>query len=110
MGLRLLAHFYERNEALIARGALDAAGVFVLIENHALNSIQPFHEIALGGYRLLVPEEELAAAIAILEEARRSRSFEGERLSQRTFIALSLFLLFAIGTFLPFRTSKWHDA
>lgn len=109
MGLSLLAHFYDRNEALIATGALEAAGISVFIENAAMVSINPLHEIALGGFRLMVPEQELPDAIAIIEEARRKRSFEGERLSQRTYIALSLVLMALMGTFLPFRTSTWHD-
>jgi hypothetical protein len=108
MALRLLAHFYDRNEALIATGALEAAGIVVFIENAAMVSINPLHEIALAGFRLMVPEQELPDAIAIIEEARRTRSFEGERLSQRTYIALSMILMALMGTFLPFRTSKWH--
>jgi hypothetical protein len=109
MGLRLVAHFYERNEALIALGVLEAAGLVVFLENEAQNSVMPLEEIARGGYRLMAPKEEVEAAAAILEEARRTRSFEGERLSQRTYIALSLLLLGATGTFLPFRTSEWHE-
>jgi hypothetical protein len=109
MGLRLLAKYYERNEAFIALGALESAGVTAFLENAAQISIVPFEEIARGGYRLMVPDEELDSAIAVLEEARRKRSFEGERLSQRTYIALSLLLLFTVGMFMPIRTSRWHD-
>jgi hypothetical protein len=110
MGLRLLAHYYERNEAYIALGALEAAGAVAFLENAAQSSVTPFQEIARGGYRLMVPEQELDMAIAVLAEARRHRSFEGERLSQRTCIAFSLLLLiFVTGTFMPFRTSKWHE-
>jgi hypothetical protein len=109
MGLRLLARYYERNEAYIAFGALEAAGVVAFLENPAQSSVTPFEEIARGGYRLMVPDEELEAAIAVMEEARRDRSFEGERLSQRTYIALSLVLMFTIGMFMPFRTSTWHE-
>lgn len=90
MGLRLLARYYERNEAYVALGALEAAGVVAFIENPAQVSVAPLEEIARGGYRLMAPDEELEVAIAVLEEARRNRSFEGERLSQRTYIALSL--------------------
>lgn len=109
MALRLVAHYYERNEALIVLGALHAAGVLAFLQNHGHNSVAPFNVLALGGFRLMVPEEELPAALAVVEEALRTRSFEGERLSQRTYIALSLFLLFTIGMFMPFRTSTWHD-
>ena len=109
MGLRLVAHYFDRNEALIALGAIEAAGVVAFLENQAQNSVMPFEEIARGGYRLMAPEQEIETAIAVLEDAKRTRSFEGERLSQRTYIALSLLLLMTIGTFLPFRTSKWHE-
>ena len=109
MGLRLVAHYYHRNEALIVSGVLDAAGFVNFVENVAQNSVQPFSEIALGGYRLVVCEEELAAALAVIEEARRNRSFEGERLSQRTYIMASLLLTLVCFWFIPFRTSTWHD-
>ncbi len=109
MGLRLLAHFYERNEALIALGALEATGLVAFLENQAQISVTPFEEIARGGYRLMVPEQEFDAAIAVIDESRRKRSFEGERLSQRTYIALSLLLLLTVFMFMPLRTSKWHD-
>jgi len=109
MGLRLVAHFYERNEALIALGVLEAAGLVAFLENQAQMSVLPLEEIARGGYRLMAPQEEVEAAVAVLREARRKRSFEGERLSQRTFLALALLMFFSIGVFLPFRTSKWHD-
>jgi hypothetical protein len=109
MGLRLVAHHYNRNEALIVSGVLDAAGIANFLENAAQNSVQPFYEIALGGYRLLVCEQDLADALAIIDEARRKRSFEGERLSQRTYIMVSLLLFMFCGWFLPFRTSTWHE-
>ena len=109
MGLRLVAHYFDRNEAFIASGALHAAGVTSWLDSHGQISIQPFSEVALGGYRLMVCEEELEDAVAILQEARRKRSFEGERLEQRTYIAFSLLLLLSVGMFMPFRTSTWHD-
>lgn len=109
MGLRLVAHYYQRNEALIAFGALEAAGVVAFLENQAQNSVLPFEEIARGGYRLMCPEQESNLAVAILEESRRKRSFGGERLSQRTYLALSLLRMAALGMFMPFRTSRWHD-
>lgn len=109
MGLRLLAHFHDRNEAIIVRSVLDAAGVAAFAENIEQNSNQPFHQIALGGFRIMVCDEDLDTALAVIEEARRKRSFEGERLSQRTYLALSQMLLLLTGVFLPFRSSTWHD-
>lgn len=57
----------------------------------------------------MVPDEELEDAIAVIEEAKRNRSFEGERLTQRTYIVLSLILILLTGFVLPLRTSRWHD-
>lgn len=108
MGLRLLAHYFDRNEALIVSGVLDAAGVTNFLHNSAQISIYPFHEIAYGGYRIVVCEEELLDALNVIDEARRKRSFEGERLVQRAYIVPSLVLLALFGIVLPFRTSKWH--
>lgn len=109
MGLRLVAHYLDRNEAFIALGALEAAGLVAFLDHHQQISLVPFEEISRGGYRLMVPEQELAEAVGVLEEAQRNRSFDGERLSPRTYIALSLLLLLSIGMFMPFRTSTWHD-
>lgn len=109
MGLRLLAHFYERNEALIVAGALESAGLVVFVENARQMGVQPFYEIALGGYRLMVPEEELGPALAVIEEARRNPVREGGKLTQRTYILLSLALTLLTMVVLPFRTSKWHE-
>lgn len=109
MGLVLLAHFYERNEALIAAGALEAAGVTVFVENARQMGVQPLYEIALGGYRLMVPEEELGTALAVIEEARRNPVREGGSLTQRTYLLLSLALTLLMMVVLPFRTSRWHE-
>ena len=109
MGLRLVARYYDRSEAFIALGALEAAGVVAFLENHVQISVVPFEEIARGGYRLMIPDEELNDAIAVLTEAKRKRSFEGERLSQRAYLVPALLLFLLIGVPLPFRTSKWHE-
>lgn len=116
MGLRLVAHYYDRNEALIAVGALDAAGLAGFLINTAQVSVQPFHEVALGGFRLMVVEEELNDAIAVLEESLRSPLLDGERLSKnhRTglFIALHLSQFLVLGGFLliwPLKTYSWHE-
>ena len=110
MGLRLVAHYYDRNEALIVSAALDAAGVPTFLENHEQNANLPFEQIALGGFRVMVCEQDLAAALGVLEEARRASSFEGEQLSQRTFWVPSLLLVLLTGIPLPFRISRWSQA
>ena len=57
----------------------------------------------------MVCEQDLDFALDVIREARAKRLFEGERLSQRAYIALSLLLLVFCGLFLPFRTSTWRD-
>lgn len=116
MGLRLVAHYYDRNEALIAIGALDAAGLAGFLINAAQISVQPFHEVALGGFRLMVVDEELEEAVAVLREALRNPLLEGERLSKNhrtgAFIALHLSQFLLLGGFLliwPLRTYSWRD-
>ncbi len=109
MGLSLVAHYYERNEAHIALSVLDAAGVVAFLENQAQNSVSIFEEIARGGYRLMVPEEELDKALSVLAEARANPLREGEQLTQRTFIFLSLLLMIVAFVFMPLRTSRWRN-
>src|SRR5688572_3891151 len=108
MGLRLLAHFYDQNEAVIVASVLDAAGIPVFTENYLQNVAQPFSQIGLGGYRLMVCEEDLDAALAVLGEARRKRSFEGERLTQIASLWPTLLLLFTLGVPLVFQSTQWR--
>jgi hypothetical protein len=116
MGLSLVAHYYDRNEALIAVSVLDAAGIAGFLINSTQISVQPFHELALGGFRLMVVDDELEAAVAVLREARNKPLLEGERLSKdhRTgaFVALHLSQFLLLGGFLliwPLRTYRWYD-
>ncbi len=100
MGLRLVARYYDRMEAVVVSAALDAAGIPNWLENYNQIWIQPFHDIALHGFRLMVVDEDLAAALATIKEARRTRSFEGERLSKDHRLATTL-LVFAATWFIP---------
>jgi hypothetical protein len=109
MGLRLVAHYYDRIDALIVSGALDAAGVPNFLHGYDLVALQPFREIALGGYRLMVCEEDLAAALDVIHEAQARRSFEGERLSIRPALEVSLLLLLVWGIFFLIRRHSWQD-
>ena len=80
MGLRLVAHYCDRVEALIAFSALDAAGVPVFLESFNLITMDMGYLGAVGGFRLVVCEEDLADALSVLEEAREWPLKEGERL------------------------------
>lgn len=43
--------------------------------------MKPFSELALGGFRLLVCDDELDDAVAVMREAKADPLLEGERLS-----------------------------
>ena len=115
MGLRLVARHYDRSEALVASAALDAAGIPNWVEGFNQVAIQPFHEIALQGYRLMVVDHDVADAVAVLREAMRKRSFEGERLSVDYRLGLTMllwlvpFFFFLVPLYLPMKRHKWHD-
>lgn len=109
MGLRLVAHYLDRYEAVIVAAALDAAGVPVFVENYHQVSAQPFSEIALGGFRLMVCEQDLGDALAVIGEARRKSSFEGERLSKQALLIPTLALFFLFGLLMPLRSYRWIE-
>ena len=100
MGLRLVASYYDRMEAVVVSAALDAAGIPNWLEGFNQIWIQPFSDIALHGFRLVVVEEDLADAIATIGEARRKRSFEGERMSKDHGLARTL-LVWGVTWLLP---------
>lgn len=77
MGVVLMAGYLERQEALIARSVLHAAGIFAVIDNEDMLRNRPDLTLALGGYRLLVLEDEVEAAIAVLREALDNPITEG---------------------------------
>lgn len=110
MGLRLVAHIYDRVEALIVASALDAAGVPTFVESQALLLIDPGYLGALGGFRIVVCEQDLEAAVLVLAEARAAPLQEGERLEVE-FDALngvaSFLLGFLIAAPAPVRRRRW---
>ena len=79
------------------------------LHGHDVNAIRPLHESAFGGYRLMAVEEELALAVAVIQEARRKPIYVGERLSKNHMLAATI-LIFALTRFWPpLRRYKWHD-
>jgi hypothetical protein len=113
MGLRLVAHYFDRSEALIVRGALQAVGVPAFVHGFDLLTVQPWCEVTFGGYRVVVPEEELADAVAVLREARSKPLWEGEALVTRysmVFATLAVFVFIGWGVFLPWRDYEWGAA
>lgn len=113
MGLQLVAHYFDRIEALIAESALDAAGIPVFMHSSALLTVDPAYTIAVGGFRLLVCGEDLQAALAVLEEARRNPLHEGEPLNvELNFLngVLSFLVGGVCGAPAPIRTRRWGAA
>jgi hypothetical protein len=113
MGLRLVAHYFDRSEALIVRGALQAAGVAAFVDGFYLLTAYPFYEVTCHGYRIVVPEEDLADAVAILRQARANPLREGEALiAQRdvAFPVLAVVLFLILGIYLPLRGYEWSGA
>lgn len=94
---------------------LDAAGVPHWVFGAELININPFHDIAYEGYRIVVGDDDLPLAIAVLTEARATSLLEGERLSKRAIIVphlLVTLLYFPFGFwvwYFPLRRFTWHD-
>ncbi len=80
MGLRLVAHYFERSEAFVARSAIEAEGMLAYLHNEDWLRLYPQYVGPFGGYRLMVSEHDLEDAVAILREASASPLLEGERL------------------------------
>lgn len=80
MGLRLVAHYYERSEAFVARSVLEDAGMLAYLHNEDWIRFYPQYVGPFGGYRLMVSELDLNDAVALLTEAQLNPLLEGERL------------------------------
>ncbi|MCX7359594.1 MAG: hypothetical protein NT015_15810 [Alphaproteobacteria bacterium] len=89
--------------------ALEAAGVPHWHYGAPQCRVDPFSEIAYDGYKIVVCDEDLAAAIAVIGEALSAPVREGERLSIQHFTLMSLLLYFFLGVFLPLKLRRWHD-
>jgi hypothetical protein len=60
--------FPTLTQALVARSALEAAGLHPFIFDEHRASVSWTEQFALGGIRVMAPEEELSAARALLAE------------------------------------------
>jgi hypothetical protein len=112
MELRIVARLYDRSETLVMSSCLDAAGVPHWVFGAELININPFHEIAYDGYRIVVNEGELETALAVIAEARINPLLEGERLSKQHIIVPHLLLTLLLGWVwvwaIPLRRYVWH--
>jgi hypothetical protein len=73
MGLRVVAVFLSLAEAQVARGALRSAGMDAVLFDELLGANMWTYQVAFGGFRLAVPENELEPANAVLIEINRRR-------------------------------------
>jgi hypothetical protein len=80
MGLRALAYYLERTEAVIAQSVLADAGMLAIIRNEDMLRALPYYTLAFGGYCLLVSEIDLEDAAAVLRDAVANPLNEGETL------------------------------
>lgn len=71
MAVVVLAKFASLPEAMIAKSVLEAEGIGVVMPEQGLVAGQ-LDAGVMGGWRLLVLDEELEAAKRILREARES--------------------------------------
>jgi len=113
MGLRALAYYFDRSEALVVRGALEAAGILAIIGNEDFLRVWPHYIGPLSGYRVLVLEFEVEDAVAVIEEALAHPIEEGEILVVRGgfFDRVQSFLMgwFSGGVPTPIRQWTWRE-
>lgn len=66
MSLVVIARYYDLNEATIATSALRSAGLSPQLFDDHWASINWMARSALGGFRVLLPEDELAVGVEML--------------------------------------------
>ncbi|MDB5468807.1 MAG: hypothetical protein JWR84_367 [Caulobacter sp.] len=66
MGLAVVARFYDLNEATIAASVLRSAGLSPQVFDDHWASMNWMARSALGGFRVLLPQDELAAGVELL--------------------------------------------
>ncbi len=113
MGLRLVAHYYERSEAYVARSVVEAAGILAFLHNEDWIRLYPQYLGPFGGYRLMVSDFDLEDAVAVLVEAKLNPLLEGERLELHGSVSdriMSFVLGWVIGGVpVSVRVSRWVD-
>lgn len=64
-----IANIYSPEEAFCVRACLRSAGIYCVLQNEHHLSSAPWMRVALGGYRLLVLEDEADQAKSVIENA-----------------------------------------
>lgn len=72
-----IATFHDSGEAHVACGFLNANGIDAILADSETLSNLPFHQIALGGYRMLVPREQAHVARTLLNAVQSEEAPEG---------------------------------
>jgi hypothetical protein len=67
--LVVLQGFSSPQEAEIARGALEAAGIAAMIQADSVGGMRPHIAWATGGFKILVRQEDLDEALNVLQPA-----------------------------------------
>jgi hypothetical protein len=111
MGLRLVAHYYERSEAYVARSLLEGAGMLVFLSNEGWIRTLPHLVGALGGYRLMVSDLDLEDAVIMLADAQSNPLEDGEWLETQGGLwdrVMSFLVGYAIhGVPIAIRETRW---
>lgn len=69
---KTIAIFTYASEYTVLRHLLEQAEIRHVFQNEITVNILPFHSNALGGIRLQVHEEDIAQAVEIIENLKRS--------------------------------------
>ena len=67
-----LGRYVDRAEAIIMRGVLETNGIVTLTPELYTLAADPGLIFALGGYRVMVPHDQLEAARALLRDVQRA--------------------------------------
>ena len=70
MGLGVIARFSTLSEAQVACGALRSAGFHAEVFDQSFGTMVWTDQVAIGGFRVVAPEGELADAVAYLRQAQ----------------------------------------
>lgn len=70
-GLREIGTFYDPEEAQVALGYIRAHGIEAVLPDFNMLSQNPTHRIALGGFRMMVPEIQADEAKSLLDKKRK---------------------------------------
>ena len=107
-----VAVFYDAEEAMVARGYLRSHGLDATLPDEQALSVMPEMRVGLGGYRLLVPDDEAAQARRLLREVREEnpapscRQCGARALRRKRHWWVPLLLYWLFGPLFPFAPAR----